>query len=214
MFRLPASTVAGAVLAGMLLPMAQTAESAVVAPSYRGVPNSTLTVFDFDIQNGWGVSDFESVGTAYPLSDMGPAVEVNQIPGTPDEELRFIIPNFIDPLPFKLMRISLECGFTNCGNLEPPVVRGVDPLGSESSFEGQADVPFDSDSGLSGRYFDFVIVPNPDYEEFTFTAAELLQAEALRITVDTISDVPLPAPAALLLAGLAGLGLVARRRAA
>ena len=214
MLRLPVSAVAGAVLAGMLLPMAGTAESAVVAPSYRGAPNSTLTVFEFDIQNGWGVSAFDPVGTEYPLSDMGPDVEVNEIPGTPDEELRFIIPNFIDRLPFKLMRISLECGVTNCGNLEPPVVRGFDPLDTESRFEGADDVPFDPESGLSGRYFDFVIIPNPDYEDFFFTSSELQGAEAVRITVDTISDVPLPAPAALLLAGLAGLGLVARRRAA
>ena len=203
-FRDLATGMAGAALIAMAVPGEATA--AVMPPDYRGAPNSVFAVFEpTDTTAGFSLVDFDPVGDEFPLADVEPGFDGEA----------FVIPNFIDPLPVKLMRISLECFTSTCGGIQgndiiiTPVddfqaIEDISFLGSGQVLNGQSDV-------TGSVFFDFRILPNPDWE--TVFIPNLAGAEIERITIDTVSRVPLPAALPLFALALAGLGFAARRRA-
>lgn len=119
----------------------------------------------------------------------------------------FRIPNFIDELPLKLLRLHL----TWIGTTQPPLsVSGI-------GYDGGVPYPH---TGLSAsnplvftqpdggyQYFDLKFEPNPDFESlFVHLAPDALLVQAV---VDSIS---IPEPASLALLGAGVLTLLARRR--
>ena len=203
-----ATGMAAAALVALAVPGKPSA--AVLAPDYRGAPNSVFVVFEpLATTAGWTVADFDFVDGGFPLfSDPAESTDINA----------FFIPNFIDPLPEKLMRISLECGTLDCGGIggsdvfvdpfdETDGIEDVSFLGSGPVSNGQSEV-------TGSFFFDFRILPNPDFESVFIDSQKLSGAEIQRITIDTVSrEVPLPAALPLFALALAGLGWAARGRA-
>ncbi|MEM8625928.1 MAG: hypothetical protein AAGG47_20765 [Pseudomonadota bacterium] len=183
----------------------------VLVPSYRGAQNSVLAVFEPNTQNlsGWNLVSTSFGPSVFPTTgNTGVGLAADGI-------LRFEIENFIDPLPRKRMRISVECFFAACGTVSVPDVEAFDPSGIvDIQLGGSGLVPGANQTSQGSIFFDFLMFPNPDFEVFFFSAEELLVNEVARITVDTVSeDVPLPASVTLSLLGLLGIWGLGRRRA-
>lgn len=133
---------------------------------------------------------------------------------------RVDLPNFIDPLPIKLIRVqyswfagdpsgnpsfpgdaqTLTLVGTDQGNQIP----GVNVFSSPTTVFSDPNDPL---LNLAHRYDDFIIEPNPDFEFFDIA---FFNGDPRWIVIDTIS---VPEPTTFLLLGLAGIVLfVARRR--
>lgn len=203
---------------GLVFLVGCNAYAGYVAPPYVGLPNSTSSTWNYngDWHSGTSASHLTSYShvDAYPLTTndngCGPGVPclINSGIGAP---LDFYIPNFVDPLPEKLLRIQYV--FERSLLPDPGVqVIGFDPtVGSVLGMMVQTS--FQTDSFLTNGVFltyglqDWVIHPNPDYERITITGA--VGSGLREIKIDTIS---IPEPATLLLSGLAILGLCLTRR--
>lgn len=207
-----------AALAGMLLTACNMVFAGYTAAPYAGAPNSTSSTWNYngDWYTGSSASHLSSFSHVdqFPLSQndngCGPGVPclINSGAGTP---LDIYQPNFVDPLPVKLLRIQYKFVMSALG--EPGVdVIGFDPtIGSahgqllQSSF--QTDTFLTDGVFLSYGLQDWIIHPNPDYERITFTNAN--STELREIMIDTIS---IPEPGTLLLLGSALLALRLARR--
>jgi hypothetical protein len=110
----------------------------------------------------------------------------------------FDVPNFVDEMPIKYLRIQL----TWEGTTAPPL--GVDSTGFEGSTPVSGLVTFAStplvftqpDGGY--QYFDLEYIPNPDYETITVQVAD--GAQLVQVVIDSVS-VPEPATIGLLAFG-------------
>jgi hypothetical protein len=193
------------VAAACVLTTAGTASAGPFDPSYRGAANSVHAIFDwvsFD-QEDWETSLFETGPSNFPLAD----------PNTPkasDDGTNTMIylPNFIDPLELKLMRIQMFFDGPVLGELIGIEVIAHDPLPTDVQLVGG------SGPGDSGEhYVDIEIRPNPDSEWITIfgnTGGNFLPGNLLTIEIDTISMIPEPSTLALGALGLLGIGY--RRR--
>ncbi len=87
----------------VILLSAGPASAVLLDPSYRGDPNSVHAIFDWvsHTQADWETTLFETGPSNFPLN---PTVPLATDSGT---NTTIILPNFIDPLPLKLMRIQL-----------------------------------------------------------------------------------------------------------
>jgi hypothetical protein len=187
-------------------------------PSYRGAPNSVHAVFEWRygddqvvgegdqsvLGSYWEMTLFDAVGV-YPLDPTQPAAFDDGLNTTVD------LPNFIDDLPVKHMRITMDFdGPVDPGLLQAAIsVSAVDSAGTPSwDFVGSDS----HDNGLAVYYFDIDIWPNPDSETILIAGndvASIVPGNLLRIEVDTVS-VPEPMTMSLLAAG--GVALLRRKR--
>ena len=170
-------------------------------PAFKGGPDSIHVAFDWDTFDApWTVSEFSNGPTSYPLSDQGPSsIEA-------DAEVAFIIPNLIDPLPVKHLRMQLFFDGAVDFNLIDVSVVGHDPLGALATETGRG-----GDHSLHVYYIDFDIVPNPDWEEIFFhgdPAGGIVPGNFNRLEVDTVS---VPEPATLSLLCVGSVPLIRRR---
>jgi len=173
------------------------------APDYRGDPNSILACFDWVTNNPpgpWNLSVFQPVGNEYPLHMTQPSAFDN------GQDVTILLPNFIDPLPVKFIRIALY--FDGPVDISNTVVQvnAFDPLGAT------AIETFRTPGSSTAHYIDFECRPNPDWEEFFIfgsTADNIIPGNLLRICIDTVS---VPTPGAVGLLAIGTLVAVSRRR--
>ena len=219
----------GSWLVGVLLLFSQNAQAGFVIPSYAGQPHSTSSTWNYN--GDWAVGDsashltspFTTVGGTYPLTtqDLGcgpgmPCLNNNNV--FPDRDnLTFYVPNFVDPLSLKLLRIQFKfVSIPNNPNFPDPFVTDVNGFDSTGFVPGQlqlttkeTDMVMTDGVFYSYALFDFTIRPNPDYERFTIS--RVAGAELKEVRIDTIS---IPEPATLLLVSVAILGIGFSRRSA
>ncbi|MGF1501624.1 MAG: PEP-CTERM sorting domain-containing protein [Paracoccaceae bacterium] len=197
----------------LALPAHHTAASSV--PDFRGQPNTVFAQFERTTSNiaGYELTAFETgANSTFPLFANQPF----DADGTPfadldnDENVLFFLPNFIDPLPFKFIKIGLECEIAACNGIAPTEVLAFDDAVENPSVQERRSGTHPDEP--NSRYIHLLIRPNPDWEIIGFGQADLAEAGVFRLTFDTISDVPLPAALPLLALGLVGLGIAARRR--
>jgi len=172
-------------------------------PDYRGEPNSVHAVFNWVSisQAEWDTTLFETGPSGYELSAMGPFASDDGLNPT------IILPNFIDPLEVKLMRIQMSFDGSVDGSLY-----GMQVLAHDDAADPVA-VEVSRSTGLATtHYIDWLIRPNPDWEEIFMTGnldANIRPGNLLTIEIDTIS---IPEPSSILLLCLGGLALLRLRR--
>ena len=172
-------------------------------PPWAGGPNSVHAVFDWVTFNtNWNTSVFETGPSGFPLD---PTVPEAFDDGT---DTTIILPNFIDLLPLKLVRIQLFYDGPVEGSDIQTLVVGHDP-------EGAVAIPTAGTFGPAHEHFvDWEIRPNPDWEEifiFGDTGPGTFPGNLVQIEVHTIS---IPEPSSIMLAclGLVGMAVCFRRR--
>jgi len=205
--QMPSIRVLGALAAiGAGIALAPTAHADNInPPSYVGLPCSTHFLLTT------ALSAFTPANCSFPLSNV-----TATIAPAPSGGLIITLPNFIDDLPLKEIRIQLTAEFF----VQDPPVPEISVVGFDdtdgpvtATFRGrvfEACPPCTADGYF---YEDWWLEPNPDYETITILFDHLLISPT-QIVIDTISTIPEPASLAIFGLGLAGLGFIRRRRAA
>lgn len=176
-------------------------------PAYRGDPLSVYAHWMGDASGQLTLDQFLSVDDNDPstyLLQFVPTVLMDPATGSYD----FRIPNFVDELPIKYLRLQL----TWVGTTQPPLsvfaegYEGGQLFGGAVAFVSNPLVFTQPDGGY--QYFDIVFKPNPDFEQIHVHLAP--DALLVQVVVDSISTVPEPATLGLFSVG--GLMLSRRRR--
>ena len=172
-------------------------------PAYRGDPNSVHAIFDWvTFASVWNTTLFDVGPSIHPLD---PTVPFASDDG---KDMRIGLPNFIDELPLKLMRIQLMFDGAVSGDSIAYDVFPFDPLPTAWNVAGG------SGPGVSNAHWvDIEIVPNPDSEQIiVYGSGNAIPGNLLRIEVDTVSMVPEPATLTMLVPLLGGLAFLRRGR--
>ncbi|MAT69162.1 MAG: hypothetical protein CMJ58_06515 [Planctomycetaceae bacterium] len=176
--------------------------------NFRGDPNSVMAKIDLTMGPPTIVVT-EGANPTYPLSTIPPTVSGPVTGPTPGGQLYQIeLPNYIDDLPLKLMRIQYSWfGASGDARTETINVSPNIPGGSIQLVDSIPPMPVPSEPNAFYRWDDFEIRPNPDFEAIQ---VEFINADPRWLVIDTISTVP--EPASLTIASLAGMILLAWRR--
>jgi hypothetical protein len=177
-------------------------------PSYRGSPLSTSA--QWNIVPGstiLNMTNWSSIGnndpTTYLYPNFTPTAQVIPNNGI----YQFQIPNWVDNMPVKYLRLQLAWGGTTQSplNIFSQGLDGVNPVVATVAF---ASIPQILTSGVY-QYFDLMFQPNPDFErvDVQLPASNYLT----QAVIDTVSTVPEPATICLL--SLGALRLLRKRRA-
>lgn len=162
------------------------------------------TVF-LDLVDFSTVDDSDPATTLDPLPPSGLVEPVSDPTGT-SKAYQFDLPNWVDDLPVKYMRIQLTWAFSPI----PPDIVGLS--GIDSSGPVVVNSVFSSpvlpgtDPTTLYQFHDFELYPNPDAERWLVVQPD--NAQLVQVVVDTVSTVPEPATLSLLGAG----GVLLRRR--
>ena len=182
------------------------ADDPLPAP-YRGEPNSVFLEWQnvgnpFD-EADWNLTGFSSIGP-FPLTNFdnggGPGVPTISItqesPGVYLFDL--FVPNVVDNLPLKLLRIQSTWTGTGTETHLGPVEDGTSVTFVNAQLSGDTSVT------------DWTIQPNPDHEIFQIRY-ESGPPQPSPFVIDTIS-IPEPSTLALAACGLLALAALGRRR--
>lgn len=178
-------------------------------PAYRGDPLSVYAHWMADAAGLLSLDQFLWVDDNDPatyLMQFPPTVMMDPATGSYD----FRIPNFVDELPIKYLRLQL----TWVGTTQPPL--SIHAIGYDSGQTFPGTLTFLSnplvftqpDGGY--QYFDIEFKPNPDFERLVIHLAP--DALLVQVVVDSISTIPEPATLGML--ALGGLILSVRKRLA
>ena len=169
-------------------------------PAYRGDP---LSVHAHYLGDATGSSNLNLTAFSW-VDDGDPATTLYPVPATDPVDLiqglyNFEIPNVIDELPIKFLRLQL----TWVGTTQPPLsvksngLNGPDPVIGQIVFASTPLVFTQPDGGY--QYFDIEYKPNPDFERITVELAA--DATLVQTVIDSVSTVPEPATLVLLAFG-------------
>jgi hypothetical protein len=177
-------------------------------PDYRTDPHSAV-VFWQEQTPGQGdlvMNGFNAYPGQYARTAFGggvPALDI--VHESESDRYHFYMPNFVDPLPQKLMRIQVT--YSN----PEPFVAGMqifDPIIGVIA-QPVANVSGTPNNPAADGYFyeDWEIAPNPDYEivDIYVPTGSLLH----QVVIDTVS---LPEPATMTLLAVGALAMIRRRR--
>lgn len=178
-------------------------------PPYRNNPLSVYAHWNLlsgstllNLTNWNSVDDSDPTTSLYP--NFTPSPQVQPSGGVYD----FQLPNWVDNMPVKYMRLQLTWAGTNQSplNIFSQGLDGVNPVVANITF---TSTPQTVSSGTY-QYFDLEFKPNPDFERIhvTLPGNNML----VQTVVDTVSTVPEPATMCLL--GLGALTMIRRRRSA
>lgn len=186
-------------------------------PAYRGMP--------LGVEGHWHVGD----GTTFnPLNvhiynrvTPDPREMISPIPPTITQDgpiYTIIFPDWVDNQPLKLGRIQLywvSSDPTLFPVMDPALFPGTGITGFEGTDSNPGVVVDQSPvaGSIPGYYFDFIIRPNPDHEQISFTffsgaTGGLSTAQLQEVDIDTVS---IPEPVMISWLGLGGL-IAFRRR--
>lgn len=203
---------------GLVVASAVAVADDINPPPWRGAPHSVKAKFDLLQIPGFPSppTDFMTGPSApYPLSNVPPII------GDPFQDptgLNAIIypielPNFIDPLPLKLVRVQYSwfagspTGNPNFPGDAQTVSLVPDPPGAVTLVASTPPMQIgDPLENIYYRYDDFEIRPNPDFERFQIA---FIDVDPRWIIIDTIS---IPEPSTLALLGLVGVVTIGRLR--
>lgn len=181
-------------------------------PDYRGDENSIFA--KWEIENmGLGLTEFKYNISEYPLTteenEGKPGFSIES--GEKNDLYIFFMPNVVDPLPLKKMRIQVTWS-----GKAPTIegITGVDPKEEVSSafLTHIVDDPLHPDvtsvDATNGYFYeDWELYPNPDYEFITISLFE--DSKIHQVVIDSVST---PIPGALWLLGSGLTGLIAFKR--
>ena len=177
----------------------------VYDPDYRGDENSVHVVFE--------KPPFIPPGAPAPLAltvfDIGPSI-YPLWPELPEADYdgwstHIFMPNVIDELPMKKIRIQMEFDLPVAGADLFVEAFGGGPILGHTFFTGGSD-PF---IPALEHFVDIEMFPNPDYETFYITNTYDPVNSPRLIEIDTVS---IPEPATLGLLGLISGGIYFARR--
>lgn len=178
-------------------------------PPFRGLPHSVMAKFDlFGGQVPGGPDLFSTVGGTYPLDPLLPEVGSPATDPTRNALIYPIaLPNFIDPLPLKLIRVQYSWFGSTTGPTGDAITDAILPSpGGAVQLVNSSGPQLIPGSNIFHRWDDFEIIPNPDSERFEIA---FINADPRWIIIDTIS---LPEPSGLAASGLLMLIALLRRR--
>lgn len=164
---------------------------------YRGEPNSVLA--KFNLQGSASLDLFvEGANPTFPLSTVLPDIFEDL---TSDPLYQVTLPNYIDDLPLKRMRIQYSW-FGQAGDASTQTINVVPNTGGLIRLEAAGPItPVPGVVNAFYRWDDFEIYPNPDFET---VQVEFTNADPRWLVFDTISTIPEPAGCLLALLGVIG----------
>lgn len=143
-----------------------------------------------------------------PSTTLSPVPFSNPVQPTTAGAYEFQLPNWIDNLPIKYMRVQL----TWLNDLSAPVnvsslaLDGANPVTGQITYVS----PLQPDAAQLSvyQYYDFIFQPNPDFERIQI----VLQPNSVlsQVVIDTVSTVPEPGTLAIL--GFGAAGILRKRR--
>lgn len=169
-------------------------------PIYRGDNNSVHVIYErADTDNVWSQTLWETGPSAYDLhqlEDNGRCMEYDD-----EDGIQHIIdvPNFIDDLQFKYIRLQLTFSTEVIGDQIRVYVNSYPGSSGEMQIIDQT-----VGDGVE-HYIDIELQPNPDWEIIGMSNTRNLT----KIEIDTVS---IPEPASMALLGLGALAIRRKRK--
>ena len=183
-------------------------------PTYRGTDNSVHAIYDLVDESTWDQTTFETGPSEYPLFQAAGNGSVNETFEDDFTKYMLQVPNFVDDLDVKHMRIQLTFNFEVSS--EDISINDV-----FTSFTGPTQwAPVGGSVGISTEHFiDIDIWPNPDWEWIDLRWLHPVDGSAggdslgdptvlTKIEIDTVS---IPEPATIAILTLGSLGLIRKR---
>ena len=181
--------------------------------SYRFDPLSVYAHWEVDpATTALNLTSWSSEDDTDPTTNLFPALPTDVVPpgggtGIGGKSYEFYLPNWIDELPVKYMRLQLTWQFVP----DPPLdilisgVEGTTGVPATLAFTSLI-TPVGPDTFY--QYYDFEFYPNPDQERWTVFLED--NAQLVQVVADTVSTIPEPATMAIL--GFGGLVLFRKRK--
>ncbi len=181
-FFLCSPTLFGSVV--LLLGAHAVADDLALAP-FRGDPNSVMAKFNLQGQPSLDLFA-EGANPTYPLASILPDITPD-FSGDPLYQVE--LPNYIDDLPLKLMRIQYSW-FGQAGDATTVTINVSPNVGGSIGLVDSGPVtPVPGVANAFHRWDDFEIRPNPDFESIQ---VQFTNADPRWLIFDTISTVPEP----------------------
>ena len=172
-------------------------------PAYRGDPLSVYAHWQDPLD---GTLDLHLTGFA-AVDDVGdPTTTLDPLPVSAvvnGPDYQFDLPNWIDKMPVKYMRLQLTWHTDPAVPPTPLTILGLSGEESGSPVPGNivfssAITPVNADGSIVYQYHDIEFYPNPDWERWLIISPN---EPLVQVVADTVSTVPEPATLSLIAFG-------------